>query len=217
LLRGARRNAILVISAHKHGIMGGAMTTTAVAVEYVVVGFQVLTWIMLAVGAASGFGWLDVAFLERTQWFLTVSGLAVSYTLGVIFDSFFSLLLRPLTRKHAWGWLGAHVDAAAYFSGIRKTHPAVSEHLDSLLNRIRLLRSTLANSVLIGAAGGAFLVRQGHASPVSMALVAMGTLVLALLSYLAFGKAVSAYFDEVRRAVVASEPGSDGSAGEPHS
>ena len=62
------------------------MKDTYIVFELVLVGFQVLIWLLLLVLSVFGYHWIDINFVKDWATQLSFAALGVAYMLGVIFD-----------------------------------------------------------------------------------------------------------------------------------
>lgn len=130
------------------------MGTTSLLVEIVIIGFQVLVWISLTVLTICGYKWIDLSSLKDWSAAIAVGLIAVSYTLGLIFDNLVASLFAPwqyrtvreatergrrfLSRE---GLAASPLDASPLemIAYIMATNKDVFEHLERLSNQNRLL------------------------------------------------------------------------------
>lgn len=80
------------------------MTTTALSVETILIGFQVYIWMYLSIVMFSGYHWIDPKkILIYKDWSTVIlfSLLGISYILGMIFQIISSLLFAPVSK---WKW-----------------------------------------------------------------------------------------------------------------
>ncbi|UCG46420.1 MAG: hypothetical protein JSU94_13035 [Phycisphaerales bacterium] len=71
------------------------MNTTPVVIEILIIGFQALVWILLAIFSILGHEWIDLSTLKAFALPLSLAGVAVCYTLGTIFDLVGHHLFNP--------------------------------------------------------------------------------------------------------------------------
>ena len=135
------------------------METTAVVIEVVIGGFQVLVWISLVTMALFGSAWINLAWLKEWLTVIAVALVATAYTLGVIFDEIAGRLLSTLTYKLAKPYVEMSpigrllpfrtLTPATMKAEILATRPDVHKHLENLFNQNRLIRATAINLPLI--------------------------------------------------------------------
>lgn len=90
------------------------MATTALIFEIIIIGFQVIVWILLLLSIPFGFRWLD-ELKELKDWAIIGSAVFIgfSYILGVMFNQF-SMRVLPtvLLRKASDGFILKHFSHA---------------------------------------------------------------------------------------------------------
>jgi hypothetical protein len=59
---------------------------TAIILELVLIGFQVLIWVSLLILTIFGFGWVHLNALKQWSTEISVGLVGVAYMLGLIFD-----------------------------------------------------------------------------------------------------------------------------------
>lgn len=118
--------------------------------ELVIVGFEVLAWVLLLALTLFGYAWIELDFV--TQWAAQLSfGLVgLAYMFGVIFDKAVSSL--------PFGWIvghGAVAETANMPNPVRMRmqvlarNPEIYNELQKRINQHRLVRSTVFNFALI--------------------------------------------------------------------
>jgi len=129
------------------------MGTTSIIVELVIIGFQGIIWLSLVIGVFFGYDWIDFSKAKDWVTILSIAAIAVSYTLGLIFNSVAATLFGPWrlwvyrmilpdfesTTKEFWN----------IYSTIMLESPDIHKHLERIFNEIRLLRATVINLCLI--------------------------------------------------------------------
>lgn len=141
------------------------MGTTTLLVEIVIIGFQVLIWISLILFTTWGYDWVNLSNLKDWTGLIAIGFLAMSYTLGIIFDSIVASLLSvwnyrafyllpPLINGRMVEMLDAidesdRTPPSVMKSRIRSTDPTTYDYLEKTFNQGRLLRSTGVNLLLI--------------------------------------------------------------------
>ncbi|NPA71215.1 MAG: hypothetical protein GXO35_00170 [Gammaproteobacteria bacterium] len=128
------------------------MSTTALFVELLVIGFESLLWVFLLTVVVYG---KDVVFLIRDAFlaanlFVTAVIISLSYLLGIVFDEISDFLTEKWASKirssvHEKN-LPEMWDIQAYIFS-HSLH--ASEKLDYMRSRIRILRASIFNVALI--------------------------------------------------------------------
>ena len=157
------------------------MTTTSLVIEIVIIGFQALIWILLIVFTLFDYSWINPTKLKDWSTLLSLGVICISYTLGIIFDHFTSSLFAPLeysNRRNRW-WTNEDPKAspAQMRAYIIATNSNVSEYIGKGINRIRLVRGTALNLILISISSLVFLFAR-------FGLLWKQALVIVILSFL---------------------------------
>ncbi len=121
------------------------MGTTLLIVEILIIGFQVLFWIILLFLDFFGFKF-NVLYLIKENIGLSLILLTImGYSLGIIFDSFIAWIFNRLKLdKH----LFETKDGLNVINILHK-NPEIHKFLDSQFSRYRLVRATLFNLPII--------------------------------------------------------------------
>jgi len=119
----------------------------------VIIGFQVVVWMVLIVLAIFGYQWIDLTKIKDWATVISVALVGLSYTLGILFDSFTGSLFS-LWEFGSWSWLVPRDRQATEPPGkmrayIMAVNPAASHELTQRANRNSLVRATSLNLVLI--------------------------------------------------------------------
>lgn len=118
--------------------------------ELVIVGFEVLAWILLLVLTLFGYQWIELDFVTQWATQLSFGLLGLAYMFGVIFDKAVSSL--------PFGWIvghGAVAETADLPSPLQMRmevlarKPEVYNQLQNHINQHRLVRGTVFNFALI--------------------------------------------------------------------
>lgn len=118
--------------------------------ELVIVGFEVLAWILLLALTLFGYKWIELGFVTQWATQLSFGLLGLAYMFGVIFDKAVSSL--------PFGWIvghGAVAETANMPSPVRMRmqvlarNPEIYNELQKRINQHRLVRSTVFNLALI--------------------------------------------------------------------
>lgn len=150
--------------------------------ELVIVGFEVLAWILLLILALFGYQWINLDFV--TQWATQLSfGLVgLAYMFGLIFDKAVSSL--------PFGWIvghGAVAETADLPSPllmrmqVLAKSPDIYAELQKRINQHRLVRSTVFNFALISLSALLFVfMRTGFNLRLLVLLVFLSTVFVGL-------------------------------------
>jgi hypothetical protein len=139
------------------------MKDTYIVFELVLVGFQVLIWVLLLVLSVFGYHWIDIDFVKDWATQLSFAALGVAYMLGVIFDKAIASL--PFSWIIGGGALTKMRDLPSPLEmrmQILAKKAEVYEVLEKRINQHRLVRATVVNLALISISALIFfLVRLG--------------------------------------------------------
>lgn len=140
------------------------MNTTAFFVEILVIGIQSSIWVALMVAALLGYDWFPAAkpFLDSWSGLLTIVIMALCYTLGIVVDrladAIFTivspkqLLLKSVRIRKMTELM--HNDVRMV---VLAKEGGVSPFLDYVRSRVRIIRATTLNIILIAIGGLAFI------------------------------------------------------------
>lgn len=118
--------------------------------ELVIIGFEVLAWILLLILALFGYQWINLGFVTQWATQLSFGLLGLAYMFGLIFDKAVSSL--------PFGWIvghGAVAETADLPSPllmrmqVLAKSPNIYAELQKRINQHRLVRSTVFNFALI--------------------------------------------------------------------
>jgi hypothetical protein len=133
------------------------MNTTALIAELVIVGLQVMIWLSMIIALISGYNWLNPDNVEKIAAPLTVLLLAVSYTIGIVFDAFTAWLEDKLFSKQKAK--ERSTKRRILRQQLRLKDNALSLQLDNEQYLLRLLRSTALNLTLIATFGSILIFK----------------------------------------------------------
>ena len=187
------------------------MGTTTLLVEIVIIGFQMLIWILLILFTIWGYNWIDIVSLKDWTGTIVVGLVAISYTLGIILDSiagslsdvwfswaFYRLSLRTVGRKGVFNEYHPYdVHPSVMRSHIRSTDPITYDYLEKIFNQGRLLRSTSINLVLISVMSIIFVVTQIGIVWKLIIFIAAILTPLSGLSIWSWNKILDNYYNEI--------------------
>ncbi len=129
------------------------MSTTALIVEVVIIGAQVLAWMGLAITALFGTQWLDLQSLKEWAAPISLGVIALSYTLGMVFDTMVASFFAPWSMRSRGVPWAAHQfpeSPARMRVYVMLNHHEAFQDLERRFNQSRLLRATVLNLLLIG-------------------------------------------------------------------
>ena len=128
------------------------MSTTAIFVELLIVGIETFIWLGFLVSSLFGVKWFSfIGFLfEKSSLTSTILFVGLAYVFGIVFDEISDTLIEPWANRirnstreekdpEVW-------DMQAYVFS-RSEETAVK--LDYMRSRLRILRSTIFNLILI--------------------------------------------------------------------
>jgi len=142
------------------------MGTTSLIVEFVIIGFQVTTWIFLLFLTIWGYDQIDLPQLSAWAAPIAVALIIISYTFGVLFDAILSALFSSwnfsITKeiaknidrvREAKAEPITHISPMKMKTYILAKDSNQKEYLDKLFNQVKLTRATSLNLLLIGLTG----------------------------------------------------------------
>ncbi len=128
------------------------MTTTALIVEFVIIGFQALVWILLIILTIFGYEWIDLPKIKEWTIPISLALIALSYTLGLISNVYAWLILeRFLPNTYKLKTTSVAIITIKY--------PDVLDYFERKINQVRLLRATSLNLLLISLCWLIFIIR----------------------------------------------------------
>ena len=171
------------------------MGTTSLIVEMVIIGFQVVVWMVLILLSIFGYEWIDLLKLKDWTTFISVVVVGTSYTLGIVFDSFTGSLFAPWERRSS-RWLPERVNESpglmrAY---IMAANPDASEELNNRANRNSLIRATSLNLILISITSLVFVHTRIGFSLKLESVIAVFSAILLMLAISSWGKLRNGYY-----------------------
>ena len=128
------------------------MTTTALVVEIIIIGFQTLIWLSFMILIFFGHEWINIDRLENWATPLGLAVVAISYTTGLIFDRIVEAILAPWSPVK---WSIYEIEDSGYPTPFRmivlitKTSPDMATELRIQSNQTKLARATAINLFLI--------------------------------------------------------------------
>jgi hypothetical protein len=143
------------------------MSTTAVVVEIVIIGAQVLLWVALAFISLLGITWFDPMRLKDWVAPISLGLVAASYTVGMVFDTLIASFFAPWSRR-SWNmpWTSERHNASPFEmrTYLMLNHYDAFLHQDKLFNQARLLRASILNLLLTGVFSSILYFRYFHFS-----------------------------------------------------
>jgi hypothetical protein len=185
---------------------------TAIILELVLIGFQVLIWVSLAVMTVFGFQWLNLGALKQWSTEISVGLVGVSYMLGLIFDKAVSAL--PYTWILGGGSTQPDEDSPnplAMRAEILVRQPEVYEALERKLNQHRLVRATVFNLALISIATLLFFItRFGFSFRLFISFLLLSIVFMTFALFTGKRSAQTLYFELIHAHKVISNPMNNG-------
>lgn len=123
------------------------MTTTALAVELIVIGYQTLVWLVLAASLLPFSSSLQFTTLKEWKEALFVASLVAAYTAGAIMNGVVSKLMSSIEAKLVFKRFRPPSEMRAV---ILVHQPEALKHVMRYFDVPRVLRSTIFNVFLIG-------------------------------------------------------------------
>lgn len=129
------------------------MSTTALVVEIVIIGAQVLVWLTLAFISIFGINWSYLAHLKDWVGIISLGLLAIAYTVGMVFDTVVASFFAP------WAMRSWHMPWTREYHSVPPSemrvylmlkHHDAFLHLEKQFNQSRLLRATVFNLLPVG-------------------------------------------------------------------
>ena len=143
------------------------MSTTALFVEILIIGIQGSIWISLIILSVFGIDWINNTLNSLKDWatLLTLIILAIFYTVGIVLDRIFDALTKmfdpaiPLLKiKYVKNRTQNLLNAERI--SILKNANALQTYYSYLLSRMRIIRSTFFNIVIIYVTTIVFIISQ---------------------------------------------------------
>jgi hypothetical protein len=195
------------------------MSTTALLVELVIIGFQALAWILVFIFLIFGAKWAHVSTLKEWAAPITILGVAISYSLGLVLDTLFRGLLKPVfwgLEEHAtWtyglssGWWRGQMrealaelrDQSEWRQYVQYHNKDLADALDRRFNQIRLAGGTALNFLALEVLGLVYVLTRTDASWWTVAILGAAALLWVLGSLAAWIFNMRLYYWEAGMAV----------------
>lgn len=129
------------------------MGTTQIIVELLIIGFQVLTWVVLLFGV-DRISCDTLAMLKKWFPLVGVLGLAAAYTLGSVFDRLLGFIIDRLQEVRIGTDSDVEERKETQYRVMLSNTTDASKHLHNVNQQKRLLRATCVNAVMIALVGG---------------------------------------------------------------
>jgi len=186
------------------------MKETYIVFELVLVGFQVLIWVLLLVLSVFGYHWIHIDFVKDWATQLSFAALGIAYMLGVIFDKAIASL--PFSWIIGGGALTKMPDLPSPLEmrmQILARKAEVYEVLEKRINQHRLVRATVVNLALISISALIFfLTRLGFNLRLLIIFILLSVLFLGLALFTGRRSAYTLTLElfHAREALEASDP-----------
>lgn len=186
------------------------MKETYIVFELVLVGFQVLIWVLLLVLSVFGYHWIHIDFVKDWATQLSFAALGIAYMLGVIFDKAIASL--PFSWIIGGGALTKMRDLPSPLEmrmQILARKAEVYEVLEKRINQHRLVRATVVNLTLISISAVIFfLTRLGFNLRLLIIFIFLSALFLGLALFTGRRSAYTLTLElfHAREALEASDP-----------
>jgi hypothetical protein len=186
------------------------MKETYIVFELVLVGFQVLIWVLLLILSVFGYHWIHIDFVKDWATQLSFAVLGIAYMLGVVFDKAIASL--PFSWIIGGGALTKMRDLPSPLEmrmQILARKAEVYEVLERRINQHRLVRATVVNLALISISALIFfLTRLGFNLRLLIIFVLLSVLFLGLALFTGRRSAYTLTLElfHAREALEASDP-----------
>lgn len=134
------------------------MTTTNVFAELLIIGIETLAWIALLICSLFGYAWIDFSIFNNLA--IAIPLAAAAYVLGIMMDRISDTLLAGADHAIRRSVLGER--AAESFAQLRiyilAKSPFLSNDLDYLRSRLRIMRSSIINFGFLAITGATFII-----------------------------------------------------------
>lgn len=125
------------------------MNTTALLVDILIIGIQVLIWLSGLVYSFVLNPKDSVVVLEKFTWLSILLILTTAYTMGIIFDYIIPWVLKGIESKIDKKHNKEETHKKFNVIDILNSNPETHEYLDNHFSRLRIARATLFNLPLI--------------------------------------------------------------------
>jgi hypothetical protein len=174
------------------------MSTTNVFAELLIIGIETMAWIALLLFSLWGYDWVNFTIFNHLV--IAIPLAAAAYIFGIMMDRVSDALLANADHKIRKNVLGER--AARSFSQLRSyilaKSPYLSNDLDYLRSRLRIMRSSAVNFCLLALTGAAFILSRSQVPAPSRYLAAatafFSGMFLAAMSYYAWSASSITYY-----------------------
>jgi len=131
------------------------MSTTAIFVEVLIIGIQCFIWIALLVLSIFGLDWIDsqINFLSNWTALISILFIAISYTLGIIFDRLFNaitIIADPAKLILSINWVQRKAEEAFKNRPVPVSSDTnLTGYINYIESRLRIARSSFFNFLII--------------------------------------------------------------------
>jgi hypothetical protein len=185
------------------------METTSIVIEFVIIGFQVVIWIILLFLSIWGYAWVDLPALRDWAGIFTIGLIAVSYTFGLIFDSIIGNIFKfwsyseskniskIINLENTQKDLFNHESPAKMRAYIIASAPNLTEEINKINYQNKLLRATSINFILISLVALLFVATRIGVTWQSITTILLFPIFLTICSLWAWRKSYSLYYYEL--------------------
>ena len=142
------------------------MNTTNILIDFLITGLQTSLWVIMLALAAFGINWIDLARFNGNEAIILFLILPLVYPLGMFIDNITDTLLKGWNQKIRNKSISDQ-NLSIFDVIIRSKDNAASSHFTSLRSRIRIARSSFANSILMAISLTVFISLQKKHLPVN--------------------------------------------------
>jgi hypothetical protein len=154
-------------------------TTTTLAVELLIIGYQTMVWLGLAVCLFQSCNEATFATIKDWKELLLLVSVPTAYTAGAVMNGVTSRLVSKFDDKLIFK---GPIKPSAMRAAILVKNPQAFEHVIKNFNEPRVLRSTIFNIFLIGVFGTIYLSKLLTFTNLQLGLIALLFLVATFLS-----------------------------------
>jgi len=183
---------------------------TFIALELVLIGFQILIWVFLLLLAVFGYNWLHLSDIKEWSTEISVGLIGVAYMFGLIFDKAVGAL------PYSWVIGGSGLTKIGDLPSplimrmeILITKPEVYAVLEKRIDQHRLVRSTVFNLALISLSALLFFIAQkGFTVRLFIVFLVLSIIFVGLTLFTGRRSAETLYFEmlHVYKAIAATKP-----------
>jgi hypothetical protein len=145
-------------------------TTTTLAVELLIIGYQAIAWLALVVCLLHGSNESMFSSIKDWKELLLVVSVPTAYTAGAVMNGITSRLVSKFDDKLIYT---RSIKPSAMRAAILVRNPQAFEHVIKNFNEPRVLRSTIFNIFLIGVFGTIYMSKSPTFTNVQLGLTAV--------------------------------------------